>query len=1124
MSQLNIDEVEKSTLAGLKDFQRATVDRVETLFEQGQNRVLVADEVGMGKTLIARGVIAKTARLRMEEKADLFKVVYICSNQNIANQNIRKLDVTGKNAIGSVSDTRLSMQHLKITEQVHISAIKENYIQLIPLTPETSFRMTAGGGSVQERALMYAILKRMPDFKRYAAALEKWMVMDAVKAWDGWARRSFENRVVRCEKMSNGEYPKNVIQKILSYPEYEDIKNMLLNHLKERRYNRKRTYSDYYVMNRLRVMFARVSVSMLEPDLVIMDEFQRFKFLLSSKDSKTKNEKRDSELDILVQSFLGRQDTRVLLLSATPYKLYSTLEEIDENRQDEHFEEFFRVMNFLFDDADQASCFKEIWKNYSLALSELKVGNSAIIWMKEQAENAMYQGVCRTERISVMDSGDYTDDSSVKHHLKVNENDINAYIQMTQLLAKTDLKYTLPVDYVKSCPFLMSFMKKYKIKRDIEREYRKHPETFGNESKQNLLWLNRNRISQYEELPKANARLEALKEKAFSNGAEKYLWVPPSMPYYEMQGVYKESAGFSKILVFSAWEMVPRMIGALVSYEAERLTIGRLVHQIGNQDKKNAGYFVEGSRRYPTARLRFNVSNGEVREMNLFALLYPSKTLADMYSPIQSLNRHESLAVIEQSIRLKVEEKLDAIEEAYGYRENNREDVRWYYLAPMLMDGVDDAKQWMYDIVQEMNADEADTTTENEGTKDKRNKGFMAHIDRLKHYLDAPEAIHLGRRPDDLEETLVNMTLGSPAICIYRSNGRSTARATALAKVFVNNFNLPESTAIIDLAYGRCRDDSSHWQNVLRYCKDGCFQAMMDEYIHMLKETAGFQAGGNPYQTVHAMMMDSLKIHTATYVADTYPDFKKRINGENQRAIGEGKADKYEIDKYELNKNGLDKVGPNKKNEGCRIRSSYAVGFTKDIGDNSKVVMRKENIRNAFNSPMRPFVLATTSIGQEGLDFHHYCRVVMHWNLPGNPIDLEQREGRINRFKCLAIRQNVAEQYGKSSSMVFKRDIWAEMFDAAKAERQAGQSELVPFWCFGKNQSVKIERLVPMYPMGRDEVNYERLIKILSLYRLTLGQARQEELLEYLFREFEDTGELKKLFIDLSPFSKEREG
>lgn len=157
-------------------------------------------------------------------------------------------------------------------------------------------------------------------------------------------------------------------------------------------------------------------------------------------------------------------------------------------------------------------------------------------------------------------------------------------------------------------------------------------------------------------------------------------------------------------------------------------------------------------------------------------------------------------------------------------------------------------KDWIEDIVWEMNTDEEDTTSEvRSSSKDKRNKGFIAHIDKLRSYLDAPEEIHLGRKPEDLLETLVNMVLGSPAICIYRSNGRSTARATSLAKVFVNNFNLPESTAIIDLAYGRCRDDNSHWQNVLKYCKDGCFQAMIDEYIHMLKETAGFQSDGNQY-------------------------------------------------------------------------------------------------------------------------------------------------------------------------------------------------------------------------------------------------------------------------------------
>ena len=44
----------------LSDFQSATVDYIDRRFyEDGQNRMLVADEVGLGKTWIAKGVIAK---------------------------------------------------------------------------------------------------------------------------------------------------------------------------------------------------------------------------------------------------------------------------------------------------------------------------------------------------------------------------------------------------------------------------------------------------------------------------------------------------------------------------------------------------------------------------------------------------------------------------------------------------------------------------------------------------------------------------------------------------------------------------------------------------------------------------------------------------------------------------------------------------------------------------------------------------------------------------------------------------------------------------------------------------------------------------------------------------------
>lgn len=98
------------------------------------------------------------------------------------------------------------------------------------------------------------------------------------------------------------------------------------------------------------------------------------------------------------------------------------------------------------------------------------------------------------------------------------------------------------------------------------------------------------------------------------------------------------------------------------------------------------------------------------------------------------------------------------------------------------------------------------------------------------------------------------------------------------------------------------------------------------------------------------------------------------------------------------------------------------------------------------------------------------------------------------------------------------------MFQAAeKEEKQDCQSDFVPYWCLGKNQKIKTERIVPIYPMCKYEMNYERLIKVLFPYRLTLEQARQEELLEYLFKEFDDIEVLKGLFIDLSPFPKGKE-
>ena len=79
----------KKLLEPLKGFQRKTVDYVfERLYGPSPStRFLVADEVGLGKTLVARGVVAKAID-HLWESTGRIDVVYICSNMAIAGQNL----------------------------------------------------------------------------------------------------------------------------------------------------------------------------------------------------------------------------------------------------------------------------------------------------------------------------------------------------------------------------------------------------------------------------------------------------------------------------------------------------------------------------------------------------------------------------------------------------------------------------------------------------------------------------------------------------------------------------------------------------------------------------------------------------------------------------------------------------------------------------------------------------------------------------------------------------------------------------------------------------------------------------------------------------------------------------
>ena len=171
-----------------------------------------------------------------------------------------------------------------------------------------------------------------------------------------------------------------------------------------------------------------------------------------------------------------------------------------------------------------------------------------------------------------------------------------------------------------------------------------------------------------------------------------------------------------------------------------------------------------------------------------------------------------------------------------------------------------------------------------------------------------------------------------------------------------------------------------------------------------------------------------------------------------------------------------------------------------------------------------------TSIGQEGLDFHPYCHAVVHWDLPSNPVDLEQREGRVHRYKGHAVRKNVAAAFGPrvlrelgqdDDSML--PDPWERTFAHAVGERPPDATDLVPFWISQPPEGVEgaaIERHVLALPLSREHGRLADLRRSLAVYRMAFGQPRQEDLVEYLLEHVpQETVEavLDELRVDLSP-------
>ena len=1136
-----------------KDFQTATATRIVNLFKSGQNRVLLADEVGLGKTIVAREVIEQACQWHKEQGDPQFRVVYICSNENIVQQNIRKLrspdDKQGSSNDNffHVSNWRLPMLHLNLNFLTYDSNDKKRYKIIIPLTPQTSFKINQGCGNLRERALFYLILRNKKawpkPFRRFTSAkLEDIFLMqrasqDSWEWYKDWMDDCINKANDKSKEKANQESMNETNQNSAGYLEtmYQKLSEAIEKALQppedndgEDRHKQYETFRSllYYfntgkglnkdlykkTVQAFRKIFAQISVDMLEADLIIMDEFHRFNDLI--------DDPQKSEISALFHKLLQAENkfhTSVLLLSATPYKPYISNEELNSGDINSNLEEFQKLIQFLLDkdnNPQEYESFMDIWNKHSAALQAYSKNPTDEAFQraldtKKNAETALQNIICRTERRN----DEQIVSTAMVKAVGITPSDINSWLNTNKIIdGIPDFNSSLSTDYVNYAPYLLSFMgNNYVFSESVSDYYLKHKDKLPEDD---TSFIDGQCINDYEPIPSNNARLQTLLDTAIVNNSELLLWIPPCRPYYTTAGdqypvgdVFTKNAGFSKLLLFSNRRLVPEMTAALLSYEAERK-----LYSVFNESRASnhqIKYFSKNKKLSPRLRPKY-------REL----LIYPSTYLAelDILKKSPDISLHDLYSQIRDDIQAYLKEKqyltdekgpktgtpqtylsilnlLDGNSERGDLMlpEDTADVLAWLAIASPAVCALRTLKHyWDNDDFTQLFPD-----NDEEDEDDEDEEGENGEDEESKEYKESKNNDN-----DSNEDDEVSSEEAEADDNVIEWNNYILGTAVGISSAIVSMFNREDSQTTIDIVYGK-DDKTPYYLQVVKYCAEGNLQAVLDEFAFQCQTLPDFYSHFARIERRKNVEQDDNSQEEIPTVAKLAPNQSLRPA---LAPIGSVQTDTRESF---LHLQGEKPVS---------IRLGYALAYLQTRTEDG-AVLRAQAVRNAFNSPFRPFVLSTTSIGQEGLDFHSYCRKIVHWNLPSNPIDLEQREGRINRYMSLAIRQSLANSsYADGVSI---KNFWEELIDKVNVQVNRENGDMVPYWILPKGMDCKfpIERIVPMYPFSKVQEKYDWIIKVLSLYRLTLGQPNQEGIIKSLGASNVPDEKLKELFFNLSPWS-----
>lgn len=577
-----------------------------------------------------------------------------------------------------------------------------------------------------------------------------------------------------------------------------------------------------------------------------------------------------------------------------------------------------------------------------------------------------------------------------------------------------------------------------------------------------------------------NERLRVLAEHTIGEGWWKLLWLPPTLPYLTPGGPYASFNGpggkpITKRLVFSSWTATPTAIATMLSYEADRLAAGE--DWTGKSpDERRTEW--NNRRKRLAYGMDSNHPDRPARMANL-ALFWPMPGLAALADPLAHRRRSAGLADpddlvrgIAEQLRRHDPDDADAREashwwEAFASRDSLPSALR--------------ADASRIDLIVAALKGQSDDELDDETPSVDRDQVLARHVALALECPEKPQDRHVS---ETVRADLATVAAHSPGNIAYRALARVShghlgvtdrglwIAAAQLASSLRTLFGRPETSLLLS----QLMPDQAYWRSVLQYCADGNLQAVMDEYLHHL-----VVAQGKP-------TLDDKRLLAIANAA--------------------GAAIALRPANYEI-------FDPERPHERTKLSAQFALRYGGRRVEQDNV--RLPQVRQAFNSPFRPFVLASTSVGQEGIDFHWWCHAILHWNTPASPIDFEQREGRIDRYDGHAVRLNMAQRHGEEILAAEELDPWDAAYRLATSAADAKLGAFAPHWVYPGE--AKIERHVTPFALSNDELRLAQIKKDVALYRLTFGQPRQEDMLELLKQRYSaaDPADLEAMRLDLSP-------